>query len=88
MVLGNSGDIREDMWCYGSTLAWNARDGYNSCSRHNISHFHDIHDTGYHDHDPIQAMSFMVLEPSLCLYKVIACMYVIVSIKRLTIPGG
>ena len=39
------------------------------------------------DHDPVQAMHCLAVEPTLYICKVIACMYAIVSIKRLTIPG-
>ena len=30
-----------------STLAWNARCGFDSCSRDNISHFHHTHDISF-----------------------------------------
>ena len=62
---------------------------FDSHCRHNIFYFHHSHDTGYHGLDRVQAMHCMVIEPTLCIvYGVTACMYVIVSIKRLTIPMG
>ena len=72
-------------------LAQNTRCGFDSHSRYNISHFDHSHGTGCHDHVPVQAMCCIVVKPScVCIYvcKVTACMYGIVSIKRLTIPGG
>ena len=36
----------------------------------------------------VQAMCCTVVEPTLCICKAIACIYVIVSIKRIKIPGG
>ena len=73
------------LWCNGSTLARNARDvGFYSHSRCNITHFHHTHDTGAADQDPVKPWLFNL--PCVCIRKVIACMYVIVSIKILTIP--
>ena len=50
--------------------------------------FITTHDTGYRDYDPVQAMCRMVVELSLCncIYKAVACMYVIVSTKKHNIP--
>ena len=59
-----------------------------SHSRHNISHFHNTHDTERHDHNPVQATSSMVGEPALCMHMGIACMVVSVSLKRIKIPEG
>ena len=49
--------------------------------------------TGCCDHDNVQAKCCMVVEPTLYMYCLAiacmyVCMYVTVSIKRLTIPGG
>ena len=45
--------------CNGSTLAWNARDvGFDSHSRHNISHFH-------HTYENIDVL-LIVLDLSIC----------------------
>ena len=78
-------------WCNGQhTSPECQRCGFDSYTRHNISHFHLTHDIGYHDHDLVQAMHCMVVELTLCMYicKIIVCLHVIVSIKRLTIPDG
>ena len=41
-----------------------------------------------HDQDPTKLCAVWLLNlPCVCMCKVIACMYVILSIKRLTIPG-
>ena len=79
------------MSCNGSTMAPNARDVGSILSLGTIfPHFYHTHDTGCHDHDPVQAACCMVIEPTLCMYisKVIACMYEIVNSNRLTISGG
>ena len=38
------------------------------------------------NHDPVEAMRYTVVEPN--LYKVVPCVYVIVSITKCTIPMG
>ena len=56
----------------------------------NITDFHHTHDTGAVTRIlyELQAVWLLIL-PCVCiLWKAIACMYVIVSIKRITIPGG
>ena len=64
-----NGDIRELMWCNGSTLAQNARDvgSIHILSTISLIFIH-THDTGCHDHDHVQAMCCMVVEPALCMY--------------------
>ena len=65
--------------------------GFDSCSGWNISH-----DTDCCNHDPVQAMHYMVGVSTLYIYIYIytyiytflCCMSVNVSIKRLTNPGG
>ena len=42
--------------------------GFESISKYNISHVHHTHDISSRDHDPVQAMLCMVVEPTLCMY--------------------
>ena len=77
------------MWCNGYRIGLECqRCGFDSCSRHNISHFHHIHDTGFHDQDPVQAAVWLLNIPCVYVSEMTACMYVIVTIKRLTILRG
>ena len=41
---------------------------FDSHSRHHISHLYHTHDTHYRDHDPVQVICHMVVEPTLCVY--------------------
>ena len=63
--------------------------GLDSRSRHKRYHFPHTHDTGCHDHGPVQAMSCMVVESTVCvcICKAIACMYVIIALKYLQVQG-
>ena len=59
--------------------------GFKTCCKHNISYFHQLHDTGLVGLDLLQAMCCMVVEPT--GYRGvgmvgIAYIYLIVSIKR------
>ena len=71
-----------------STLAWNAGNVGSIPAIFPI--FITLHDTGCHDHDPVQALHCVVVDRTLCIYvcMVTACMSLFESIKRLTIPGG
>ena len=92
---GQRYDSRKPRWYNGQhTGLESKRSGFYFRFRHNISHFHHTHDTGFHDQDLVQVVWFFNL-PCLCmcvytyiLCMITACIYVIVSIKRLTIPGG
>ena len=88
MGVGYSGNIREPTWCSGSTLAQNARDVGSSPTLGTVFHIFVTSTTLVTRtmiQDPVQATRCMVVELTLCMY--IACMYVMVSIKRLTILG-
>ena len=63
------------------TLEWQ-KYGFDSNSRHNISHFHHPHDTGAVTRILYKLQAVWLLNLS------IACMCAIVSIKNLKIPGG
>ena len=68
------------MWCTDSTLAWNARDVFHSPFRHSISHLQSTNDTG--------AITMTLYK--LCAErhgKATSCVYIIVSIKIITIGG-
>ena len=80
------------MWCNGSTLICNARDVGSIPALgtvFSIFHFHLTHDTGAMNRILYKLCTVWLLNlPYVCICKVIACMYVIVSIKRLTSPEG
>ena len=75
-----------------STLAWNARDGFDSHCSHNISYFHHTLDTGDTTRIIYNPPYCMVVEPTLCMNEYLrlptACVYAIVSIKQISFPGG
>ena len=77
------------MWCNGSTMARDARDVGSSPARGTIFPIFVIPTTLVAvTMDAVQAMCCMVVEPTLSMYMYGHYLYVIVSITRLTIPGG
>ena len=83
--------IREPMWGNGSTLAWNVRDVGSSPALGTVFTSFILPRHWDHDQDHVQAMRlyhvWLLNLPNVCICKVIVCMSVIVSSKRLTIPG-
>ena len=92
-VLGRVGRWRlsRELWIVSiSSLGlWEERTFPEEGSRCNIYHFHHPCVTGCCDHDPVQAMYCMGVEPTRCMciyiHMVPACMYAVISIKRPTI---
>ena len=77
------------IWCNGSTLAQNARVVGSSPALGTIIPIFITPTTLVAmTMDPIQATCCMVVEPTLSVYMCGHCLYVIVSIIRLTIAGG
>ena len=68
--VGIGGDLREHMWCNGSTLVQNTRDVSSIPILGTIFPIFITPrpDTDCHDLDPVQAMCCMVVEPTLCMF--------------------
>ena len=86
-----SGDIREPMWCYGSTLARNARDVGS------IPALDTMFNITFVAPMPLVAATRILYKlhalwllnlPCVCKCKAITCVYLIINIKGLTIPAG
>ena len=61
------------------------RCGFDSHNMHSISHFHHPH-----DHDPVQAVHYMIVEPTLCVCINVRSLplYIIVSLIYLQFHGN